>query len=232
MIDAHAHPQLFKKNEYTLHDGVFAASTHVKDWEYMIDLQQENPKVRVGIGIHPWWAHLYPPQKHQQILVALEELIGQKENYFVGEIGLDKSSNHRASFEVQLTLFSAQLTIANTYNRPVVVHLVRASEQLANEIKKYPFLRVYLHGFTGHPELTKRFPNCWFGFNLRNLQMAKARKCVEIIPEDKILVESDGQVNWQSLTKTAQVISDIRGWSIKKTKKQLIKNALKWLNNT
>ena len=232
MIDAHAHPQLFQINNFALHTGVFAASTQKKDWHQLLQLQQCNPKIRVGIGVHPWWAHVYPHQERHQVVAQMDKLLFHNPKLFVGEVGLDRSQKHRATFAEQISILKPQLALAKKYDRSVVTHMVRASEDLSAVLQTYAPLRIYVHGFTGHPEVTKRFPGCWFGFTLATLRLEKVRKSVAIIPDNKILVESDGQVNWMNIYPTIKIISAIKGWSLRNTKKQLIKNALEWLNNS
>ena len=109
--------------------------------------------------------------------------------------------------------------------------MVQATEQVWQAIKKHPQSRFYLHGYIGHPEVIKQFTGCWFGFNSTNLRITKVQDSLKIIPQDKILVESDGCVNPQFLQKTILQIAKFRGWSIEKTKNQLRQNAIKWLNN-
>ena len=49
MIDAHAHPSLSLLPSHT----IFVSSCVVSDWEKW--LVRQNEKIKVGIGIHPWF---------------------------------------------------------------------------------------------------------------------------------------------------------------------------------
>ena len=78
-------------------------------------------------GIHPWFINKNIP------LEKLEYDLQQPKCIALGEIGLDKICG--TDFELQRKLFIQQIELSEKYNLPVIIHCVRASNELV-ELKK------------------------------------------------------------------------------------------------
>ena len=65
----------------------------------------------------------------------------------IGEIGLDAYKG--PNLDIQLDAFNKLLSIANTLNKPVIIHNVGCTGELFNCLKQYPKLKVLIHGFIG-----------------------------------------------------------------------------------
>lgn len=72
-------------------------------------------------GLHPWYLQQASlPAEIQQ----LEKLLQHKALLAVGECGLDKITT--IDFALQQNAFSRQIELARTYNKPLVIHCVKA----------------------------------------------------------------------------------------------------------
>ena len=84
-----------------------------------------DPDRWVSVGIHPWYVDV---KTWQTQLVELERRATQAEVKMVGECGLDRLIP--LSLEMQLKVFEAQVQVAEWVQKPVVIHCVRAFNEL------------------------------------------------------------------------------------------------------
>ena len=103
--------------------------------------------LRLSAGIHPWDAALFSPSP--QLRGRLMTLCRDERIVYVGEIGLDKSC--RASLPAQMELFRLQLSVADELKKPVILHCVRAMQEIIALKADYPSVPEWIvHGFRGH----------------------------------------------------------------------------------
>ena len=130
-----------------------------------------------SIGLHP--AYIKVSTLEDDIEIILQK-ITENNCLAIGEIGLDKLCE--TDFELQKTVFERQLKIAEEYQLPVIIHSVRAYQeilQIRKELKiNLPFI---FHGFNKNEQLAQQIvlQNCFlsFGKNLlvnKNLQITFA----------------------------------------------------------
>lgn len=118
-----------------------------------VHLAREHPGVIfAAVGYHPYEA------PHNPDLSYLETLIKDEQNkkliVAVGECGLDyhqyKGEVAGGRKDVQQTLFEAQLTLALTYNLPVIIHCREAFEDMFAVLARLPTTpRGVVHCFSG-----------------------------------------------------------------------------------
>ena len=81
-------------------------------------------------GLHPW----YLDKKTYEVeLEKLETLLQENKIIAIGECGLDKLRGPDLDF--QISVFEMQLHLAKKYNRPVIIHCVRAFNELIATVK-------------------------------------------------------------------------------------------------
>ena len=131
LFDAHAHiPVSLEAQNYCL------AGCFPKEWNRIS--KHAHQAYQIGFGHHPW----YTAQKTEYDLLI--SFLKKYPESFVGEIGLDRSSTHKGTIDIQKEIFTKQLIIAKEYNRPVSIHLVRASALGYDLIHKHYGPQVYL----------------------------------------------------------------------------------------
>lgn len=95
-------------------------------------------------GIHPW--HIDDAEKQ---LTALEEYLSFPEVVALGEAGFDKNSEVPAS--IQQNTFFAQIDLAEQFQKPVIIHCVKAWQEIeAAKNKLKPHMPWIIHGFRGN----------------------------------------------------------------------------------
>ena len=173
--------------------GLASATAHYTDWSEAIALADEQlPNVRFALGIHPWHLEEVP----ESVLEELDTLLANCPALAVGEIGLDYADG-RNDRERQLHWFEAQLALAEKHHRPAVLHLRRAWDCAPTILAKYPEVTTVLHSFNGNREvagtLLKILPNSYFsfGFALGNPAATRQAGAAQVIPAERLLVDSD-----------------------------------------
>lgn len=115
----------------------------------------------VSIGHHPWKVG----RQSGAELAAMAHLLQQKQVVAVGEIGLDKVCE--TEFSLQTEFFKTQLRMAACVQKPVIVHCVKAWEELLAVLAQIDNLPpVVIHGFRGKPQLAEQLVrhNCFLSF--------------------------------------------------------------------
>lgn len=99
-----------------------------EEWQPALDLSAQYPAlVRAVLGVHPEYA----PKLTQASLRELENLLADKNNVAVGEIGLDYTCLEIADKNLQQDVFTQMLGLAGKTHLPVVLHVRREGEDYA-----------------------------------------------------------------------------------------------------
>jgi len=151
----------------------------------------ENVKgLTFSFGIHPW--HL-DEKNHdnllaQVILNAANPLVAA-----IGEAGFDRIKG--PSPELQARTFEEQVLIAGENKKPVVIHCVKAWDELLMENKRLkPKIPWLVHGFRGKPALAQQlvskgmYLSFWFDFVMR----PEAVPLLKSVPKERFFLETDG----------------------------------------
>ncbi len=179
-IDIHTHDSLSKP-------GVFSVETL---------LAHENRKpgniegTAFTAGIHPW----YLSESNQQFqLEFVRQIAADKNLIAIGEAGFDRLRG--PSLALQRKIFEDQVRLAETFNKPVVIHCVKAWDELMSAHKELkPGLPWLVHGFRGKRELADQLINrgmylsFWFDFAIRQ----ESEELISHLPKDRIFLETDG----------------------------------------
>ena len=200
--------------------GVGAFSNTVTPAEYkeqratLVDAES----VRVGVGLHPWWVGedargdievaepsaggvrpAAAPLSAQNLdFDSLYELVAR--NCFIGEIGLDFSARRVATHDAQLqVLGEVAAACARTGGKVLSVHAVHAVDDALDALESAGALAVdagnacIIHWFSGtSDQLTRaRRLGCYFSVNPRMLASKRGRAYAQVIPADKLLLETD-----------------------------------------
>lgn len=144
-----------------------------------------------SVGLHPWY--IGSETENNQALQLVEEALEFDHVIFVGEAGLDKLV--KTNFAEQQRVFEAQAFMAEEYGYPLVVHCVKAcNEVLALRKKMDPAMPWILHAYSGGTEQTQQMnlPGILFSFgSLLYNPKAKVLESFKALPLDKVFFETD-----------------------------------------
>ncbi len=207
MIDSHCHLDVerFDADRPEVLERAWAAGlSHIvvpaigpDRWEALLEWPQREPRVQVGLGIHPQLLPELPESDDARHLARLDALLARGGAIAIGECGVDGPSATRAPFERQLRVLQAHFALARKHRLPLLVHCLRAQPQLLALLKEEPFppAGVLLHSYSGSAELVKAYARlgCYFSF-AGPVTFADARRpldAVKAVPFDRLLVETD-----------------------------------------
>ncbi len=222
MINSHAHLDFDDMNAIAENAVAIVPSIGKQNW---IDVQMYP---YFSLGIHPWLVEIHT----QQDLNHLEYLVKCNNPIAIGECGLDYIK--KVDKETQLNFFVSQLEIAEKYDLPVVIHAVKATEDVIFLLKKHPKVKGEIHGFSGSEEqaqlLTRMGFYLGFGMQIINQKSTKIRQIVINCPLEFILIETDDHPNPDDLTLVAQEIAELKQISIEEVVQQCDNNAISLFN--
>lgn len=177
-------------------------------------------------------------------LEEIEKLCKNTKVVAIGEIGLDYYWN-KENKELQKELFIKQIDIANKLDKPIVIHTRDAYIDTIEILKTHPVNKKGIfHCCPLNQELIKEALKLGFYISFSGnvtFKNAKSEGCVNLVPMDKILIETDspylspepfrGKRNDPSKVKlVARRISEIKGLDIEDVTKITYNNAKKIFN--
>jgi TatD DNase family protein len=179
-IDIHTHGSTPAAGIFTVENRMAHEGCHV----------ERIPGVVYTFGIHPW--HLNEGNK-TYLTGLVKEMADNPEVIAIGEAGFDKLRG--PSIELQRKSFEEQISIAEEFRLPVVVHCVRAWDELLSVYKNLrPEMPWLIHGFRGNKVLAAQlvskgmYLSFWFGFVMR----IESSDLLRSIPVNRIFLETDG----------------------------------------
>lgn len=180
-FDAHLHPVPDALFEEAFHAGVdtfFCNATSPKDWQTVLDVPRRHLGVWCCLGVHPWYIDELPMDWADKLSLLLE----RNPLAMVGEIGLDF---HRPNYDKQKRVFMKQLELARRYHRSVHIHCVGAWPDMIQIMSQYPDLSMLFHRFSGDEVVVQKLRFLDAYISVIN------GKCIGVIPDNRLLVESD-----------------------------------------
>ena len=174
---------------FNLHTHKFTNNSEVLELVNQYPWEFDATIPNYSIGIHPWYID---ENRLESDLKTIYEKLQLKECLALGECGLDRRIE--VPMQLQIEVFEKQIALAEKYQKPLVLHLVAAFQEVI-EIKNRLRISVpiIIHGFSKNQqvanELIKNGFYLSFGkYLLRNPELESVFKSV---PNDKFFLETD-----------------------------------------
>lgn len=247
IFDSHSHYDDEKFDECRdellsqLHDNgvadVISCSVDGNSARNTLRIAEKYDYVYAAVGIHP------ENLKSNTKISEIESLAKHPKCVAIGEIGLDYYFDSENK-EEQINCFQKQIILANKLNLPVIVHDREAHADTLNILKKYK-PRGVVHCFSGSVDMAKEILKLGMYIGVGGVVTFKNSKklpdVVKIIPDDKLLVETDcpylapepyrGKLCHSGLiTFTAGKISEIKSCSLEEILNITKNNAIELFN--
>lgn len=152
------------------------------------------PKTKpISIGIHPWYGRLEELPKNMKYLNVLARQHNVK---LIGECGLDKLKGGEMSHQLQI--LEAQITLAQELQKPVILHCVKAFDELiALKKRLQPKVPMIIHGFNKKHEMAQQLINQGFylSFGAAVLTSDEIALTVEKIVQPFFLETDDAEID-------------------------------------
>jgi TatD DNase family protein len=181
---------------------------------------QEKPNY-YSYGLHPWYIN---ELTYEDDLRKLEIKADEKRCIAIGECGLDKLS--KVDMSLQLKVFEEHIRIANHYKKPLIIHCVKAFNELVNALNlNNNEVPVVIHGFNNNENIARVLltHGCYFSFGKALLGYeSNAAKALKNIGRKNFLLETDdSDISIKYIYKKA---SEILGVDEEIVKQQVLSN--------
>ncbi len=252
IIDTHAHldDKRFKEDlEEVIEsakrsgvDKVLIPGADMDDLEYAQEIANSYENIYFAAGVHPYHHNQYNEKR-------LREFLEDEKCIAIGECGLDyyrlpEGEDEKVAEKMaQQEVFKAQIRLARSVHKPIIVHIRDASDDskkmlVENEAKEVGGV---LHCYNANEHLLS-LASDGFYFGIGGvLTFKNAKKLVEVLPQiplEKLLVETDapylsphphrGKRNEPAFTKfVVEKIADILEKEIKEIENLTTNNAKK-----
>jgi TatD DNase family protein len=169
-------------------ERVVTVGTGIESSREALALAERHGEIYAALGIDPHQAGGAEADR----LAELDELLGHDRAVAVGETGLDFFRDH-APHDRQLELFEAQLDLATSLGKPVVIHTRDADEETARALERFDGT-VVLHCFSSPGLLPAALDRGYYVSFAGNVTYPKAqdlRAAAARVPAERILAETD-----------------------------------------
>ncbi|MDN3555151.1 TatD family hydrolase [Halomonas maura] len=200
LIDAHCHldfPDFDADREAVFERARAVGVAHFvvpgttrRHWDRVLALGRRE-EVSPCLGLHPYFMDAHREDDVEALARALD---AHPEAVAVGECGID--GRFAETLAAQWSLFDAQLRLARTRRLPVVIHCVRANDQVAKRLRQLALpAGGLIHAFAGSPEQARAFLELGFvvglGGALTHARARRLHRAVAALPDDGYVLETD-----------------------------------------
>lgn len=144
-----------------------------------------------SVGLHPWY--IGSEKVYRRQIDQVTNLVNKDDVIAVGECGLDKVC--KTDFQLQLDVFLRQCDIAESLNKPVILHVVKAWNDIYHLKRRLkPRVPWILHGYNGNEMVTRQLLDQGFYFSFGNAlldERSAARSSIHLIPSGQLFFETD-----------------------------------------
>lgn len=211
MIDTHCHfdmmpnPEAYIRERERQGDIVIGMTNAPSHFQMGYQYVKKFKRIRLALGFHPLLAH-----ELQEELPLFEQLIDKTS--YIGEIGLDFSREGTATKEIQINSLERILSMLSGKNKIISVHSRKAESMLLSLLKAYHIKNVIFHWYTGDLSLISKILDAGYFFSINEAMVAtvKGKKIIDILPNNRILTETDSPFNRKNnLNKVYSYLSGI-----------------------
>lgn len=193
-VDTHCHLDLFPDYTSIIEEiennkiYTIAVTNTPSVFEQSSKLSEGKKFIRTALGMHPQLVF----DRHRELDLMISLLNQTK---YVGEVGLDFSTNNREDRLLQEKVFTAILhECAKFGDKILTIHSRRATSRVIDLVGSSYNGKIILHWFSGSKKELERAISYgyYFSVNLSMTSTFKGRELVASIPLDRLLTESDG----------------------------------------
>ena len=166
----------------------------------------------LSCGFHPWNVN------GKESFERLEQIIQQPNVVAIGETGFDALKG--ASMGMQRDSFEKHIELSERYEKPLIIHCVKAWDWLLASQKKYdPKQAWIIHGFRGKPEQMQQMLDKGMMFSIGE---RFNEKTVQLIPNDRFFCETDDSLI--DIKEIYRIITQTRGVDLMNLIEDVAKN--------
>lgn len=201
MIDSHAHllPDFIKQNEIDKIierartaglTAIINSAIELKQFKYALNLEKKNIQfIYTSLGFSPSWIKkLNFEETYNYIRDSISSIVA------IGEVGLDYHwirDDHWK--QKQQEIFVKFIELANTVNKPLVIHSRKAEAKCIDILESKAEVPVLMHCFAGNLEEARQIIDLNWIISIPTavVNRKKHRKLARTVPLENIVVETD-----------------------------------------
>lgn len=201
LIDAHCHfdfPQFDGRRSTELEAaserglvGLVIPGVRSVHWDRVRDTALAYPGLYYCLGIHPWFVEEHSSDDLESLGQALRAR--PERCVAIGECGLDRLHGDMAD---QYPWFEAQVELASELALPLVIHSVRAHDEVHATLRRMNWSgRALVHGFSGSYQQAAKLVDlgCFIGVGgvITHARSRKTRDAIARLPLEALVLETD-----------------------------------------
>ncbi len=202
IFDTHAHydDEAFADDREEILNGLFAKQVEtvvnigasILSSKESIELTKKHAFIYAAIGVHPESID----ELSEEGILWLKEQAFESKVVAIGEIGLDYFWN-KENKELQEKWFREQIAIARDRKLPMVIHSRDAAADTIRILKEEQAEKIggIIHCYSYSKEMMKEYLDLGFYFGIGGVltfkNAKKLKEVVEVLPMEKILLETD-----------------------------------------
>lgn len=205
---------------YNLHTHKFTNDSNIMELVNQYPWEFDESIPLYSIGIHPW--HISEARLESD-LMTIEEKLKLKECLALGECGLDKRIE--IPLQLQIEVFEKQIALAEQYQKPLVLHLVAAFDELISIKKRLKIsVPIIIHGFSKNQQLAKQLVDNGFylSFGKYLLRNPELKKVFQSVPNNRFFLETD--TIEETLEEVYALAADYKNRTLEEMKSQVEQN--------
>ena len=199
MIDTHCHfdmmpdPECYIRQREKCGDIVIGMTNLPSYFEIGFHHISGYRHVRLALGFHP----LLVDDHKTEWSKFLKNL---NRTSYIGEIGLDFSKEGVMTKDAQIQMFQKILSKLKGQKKILSVHSRKAEAEVLALLKEYDIKNVIFHWYTGKTSLIPDIIShgYYFSVNEAMCTTTSGQKVISLIPNDRILTESDAPFNFKA----------------------------------
>lgn len=157
------------------------------EWENYSNVVERQ---RTSFGLHPWYLTKENVEKDFE---RLAQFADSQNIVAIGECGLDKLRGE--SLDFQTVIFAKQIELAESIQKPVVIHCVRAyNEVIVLKKRLKPSIPLIIHGFNKNETVLRSLLDAGFYISIGTAILRGDKKFNQMvlqIPLERLFFETD-----------------------------------------
>lgn len=163
-------------------DGVISIQNLLSEFDHIPS------KGWYSVGLHPWYLQI------DQINALPESFVvaaGLSNVLAIGECGLDRVCE--TQMDLQRTVFLRQMILANEVGKPLIIHSVRAFDEILSMLRKHRVsVPVIFHGFRQSDQMAMKILHAGHFLSFgRHLMLPSVAEVFRKLPADRVFLETD-----------------------------------------
>lgn len=174
---------------FNLHTHKFSDNPNILELVNQYPWEFEASIPNYSIGIHPWYID---QNRLENDLKLIDEKLLLPECLALGECGIDKRID--IPLPTQIAVFEKQIALAEKHQKPLVLHLVAAYDELiALKSRLKISVPIILHGFSKNEQVAQQLiaNGFYLSFGKHLLHNPQLESVFKSVPNDKFFLETD-----------------------------------------